>query len=54
MEQKTKIQIWSKWEGEEPYMYKEYESLNEAAIAMRNFIYGTEHNHEYIVKIINL
>lgn len=56
MEQKKKIkiQIWSKFEGEKPYMYGEYDSLKKASEIMTNFIFGTERNHEYTVKIIEL
>lgn len=52
MENKVKVQIWSKWEGQEPFMYGEYDNLKEASEVIKNFIYGTEHNHEYTVKII--
>lgn len=52
----TKIEIWSHWleEPEALYKYGEYFSLKEASEVIRDFIYGTCHEHEYIVKIIAL
>lgn len=50
MENKTKIQIWSK-DGRKMYLCKEFDNTKEASEYMSNFIYAEVIGAEYVVKI---